>query len=105
MRAAINDSLSYSNPRNGQRGVDIQFVDKDKLPLGHVIEHCVSENEFYLDKSGSSQEDSYEPTTDEGTDEEMEDDVEEEGLSEVINCREDVEFQEEVGITVDSDNL
>lgn len=35
----------------------------------------------------------------------MEDDVQLEGWSEVINCREDVEFQEEVGITVDSENL
>ena len=105
MAAAINDSLSDSNPRNGQRSVDIQFVDEDELPLGHIVEHRGSEDEFYSDESGSSQEDSDEPSTDEGTDEEMEDDVEEEGWSEVINCREDVEFQEEVGMTVDSENL
>ena len=81
MAAAINDSLSDSNPRNGQRSVDIQFVDEDELPLGYIVEHRGSEDEFYSDESGSSQEDSDEPSTDEGTDEEMEDDVEEEGCS------------------------
>ena len=51
------------------------------------------------DESGSSQEDSDEETTDE----EMDDEVEENDWSEDINLREDVEFQKEVGINVDSD--
>ena len=70
-----------------------------------VMEHRVSDDEFYSDESGSSQEDSYEPTTDEGTDEELDEDIEEQDWSEEINRREDVEFQEEVGITVGSENL
>ena len=46
------------------------------------------------DELGSSQEDSDEETMDE----EMDDSVEENDWSEDINRREDVEFQEEVGI-------
>lgn len=65
MAGVINNSLSDSNPRNGQR---------DMLK-------SISEDEFYSDESGSSHEDS--------------DD----------HCRENVEFQEEVGMTVDSENL
>ena len=53
------------------------------------------------DESGSSEEDSDE----QNTDEEMEEDVKENDWSEDINRREDVEFQEEVGINVDSENL
>ena len=56
-------------------------------------------------ESGSSQEDSDEPTTDEGTDEELDEDIEEQDWSQEINRREGVEFQEEVGITVGSENL
>ena len=54
-----------------------------------------------VDESGSSEEDSDEETTDE----EMDDDVEENGWSEDINRREDVEFQGEVGINVDFENF
>ena len=53
------------------------------------------------DESGSNQEDSDE----QNTDEEIEEDVEENDWSEDIDRREDVEFQEEVGINVDSENL
>ena len=52
-------------------------------------------------KSGPSQEDSVEETTNE----EMDGNVEENDWSEDINRREDVEFQEQVGINVDSENL
>ena len=69
------------------------------------MEHRVSDDEFYSDESGSSQEDSDEPTTDEGTDEKLDEDVEEQDWCEEINRREVVEFQEEVGITVGSENL
>ena len=53
------------------------------------------------DESESSQEDSDEHNTDEEMDEAMEGN----DWSEEINRKEDVEFQEEVGITVDSENL
>ena len=66
----------------------------DELPLAHLTEHRVSEDEFLVNESVSSQEDSDE----ESTDEDMDDDVEENDWSEDINRREDVEFQEEVGI-------
>ena len=105
MSAARNDSTSDFDPRNGRSGVNIQFVDEDDLPLAHVMEHRVSDDEFYLDESGSSQENSDEPTTDEGTDKELDEDMKEQDWSEEINRREDVEFQEEVGITVGSENL
>ena len=60
---------------------------------------------FTWDESGSSKENSDEPTTDEGTDKELDEDMEEQDWFEEINRREDVEFQEEVGITVGSENL
>ena len=105
MAAAINDASLDFDPRNGRRGVYIQFVDEDELPLAHFTEHRVSEDEYYSDESGSSQEDPDERTSDEGTDEEMDEDVEESDWSEEINRREDVEFQEDVGINVDYENL
>lgn len=69
------------------------------------MEHRVSDDELYSDESGSSQEDSDESKTDAGTDEELDENIEEQDWSEEINRREDVEFQEEVGITVGSENL
>ena len=98
MAAARNDASLDSGPRSRRGGVNIQFVDEDELPLVHLTEHRVSEDEFLADESGSSHEDSHEETTDE----EMDDDVEENDWSEDINRREDVE---EVGINVDSENL
>ena len=61
----------------------------------------LSEFSVSAPESGPSQEDSDEETTDE----EMNDNVEENDWSEDINRREDVEFQEQVGINVDSENL
>lgn len=69
------------------------------------MEHRVSDDELYSHESGSSQEDSDESKTDAGTDEELDENIEEQDWSEEINRREDVEFQEEVGITVGSENL
>ena len=105
MAAARNDASLYSDPRNGRSGINIQFVDEDEFPLAHFTEHRVSEDKFYSDQLRSSQEDSDERTSDEGTDEEMDEDVEESVWSEEINRRDDVEFQEEVGINVDYENL
>lgn len=68
------------------------------------MEHRVSVDEFYSDKSGSCQEDSDEPRTDKVTDEELNEDIEEQDWSEKINSR-DERIQEEVGITVGSENL
>ena len=68
------------------------------------MEHRVSVDEFYSDESGSCQEDSDEPTTDEVADEELNEDIEEQDWSEKINSRDD-RIQEEVGITVGSENL
>ena len=48
------------------------------------MEHLVSDDEFYSDESGSSQE-SDEPTTDKGTDEELNVDIKEQDWSEEIN--------------------
>ena len=47
MAAARNDSTSDLGPRNGRSGVNIQFVDEDDLPLVHVMEHRVPDDEFY----------------------------------------------------------
>lgn len=63
------------------------------------MEHRVS-----VDESGSCQEDSDEPRTDKVTDEELNEDIEEQDWSEKINSRDD-RIQEEVGITVGSENL
>ena len=101
MAAARNDASLDSDPRSRRSAVNIQFVDEDELPLAHLTEHRVSEDEFLADESGSSQEEFDE----QDTDEEMDVDVEENDWSEDINRREDVEFQEEVGINVDSENL
>ena len=101
MAAARNDASLDSDSRSRRSGVNIQFVDEDELPLAHLAEHRDSQNEFLAEESESSQEDSDEPDTDEEMDEVME----ENDWSEEINRREDVEFQEEVGITVDSENL
>ena len=104
MAAARNDSTSDLDPRNGRSSVNIQFLDEDNLPLTHVMEHRVSVDEFYSDESGSCQEDSDEPRTDKVTDEELNEDIEEQDWSEKINSRDD-RIQEEVGITVGSENL
>ena len=100
MAAAKNDALLNSDPGSRQSGVNILFVDEDELPLAYLTEHRVSEDEFLADESESSQEESDE----QDTDEEMDEDVEENGWSEDINRREDVDFQE-VGINVDFENL
>ena len=92
MAAARNYALLDSDPRSRRGGVNIQFLDEDELPLAHLTEHRVSEDEFLADESGSNQEDSDE----QNTDEEIEEDVEENDWSEDIDRREDVEFQEEV---------
>ena len=66
MAAARNDASLDSGPRSRRGGLNIQFVDEDELPLAHLTEHRVSEDEFFLaDESGSSQEDSDEETMDE----------------------------------------
>lgn len=104
MTAAGNDSKSDLDPRNGRSSVNIQFLDEDNLPLVHVMEHPVSVDEFYSDESGSCQEDSDEPTTDKVTDEELNEDIEEQDCSEKISSRDD-RIQEELGITVGSENL
>ena len=101
MATARNYASLDLDPTSRRGGVNIQFVDEDELPLAHLTQHLVSEDEFLADESGSSEEDSDE----QNTDEEMEEDVEENDWSEDINRREDVEFQEEVGINVDSENL
>lgn len=98
MAAARNDSTSDLD-RNGPSSANIQFLDEDNLPLTHVMEHRVS-----VDESGSCQEDSDEPRTDKVTDEELNEDIEEQDWSEKINSRDD-RIQEEVGITVGSENL
>ena len=105
MPDARNDTPLDSDFRSLQSGVNIQFVDEDEFPLAHFTEHRVSEDEFFSDESESSQEDSDDLTSNEDTDEEMVEDVEENDWSEEINPREDVQFQEEVGINVDSENL
>lgn len=104
MTAAGNDSKSDLDPRNGRSSVNIQFLDEDNLPLVHVMEHRVSVDEFYSDESGSCQEDSDEPTIDKVTDEELNEDIEEQDWSEKISSRDD-RIQEELGITVGSENL
>lgn len=104
MTAAGNDSKSDLDPRNGRSSVNIQFLDEDNLPLVHVMEHRVSVDEFYSDESGSCQEDSDEPTIDKVTDEELNEDIEEQDCSEKISSRDD-RIQEELGITVGSENL
>lgn len=98
MAAARNDSTSDLD-RNGPSSANIQFLDEENLPLTHVMEHRVS-----VDESGSCQEDSDEPRTDKVTDEELNEDIEEQDWSEKINSR-DERIQEEVGITVGSENL
>ena len=98
MAAARNDSTSDLD-RNGPSSANIQFLDEENLPLTHVMEHRVS-----VDESGSCQEDSDEPRTDKVTDEELNEDIEEQDWSEKINSRDD-RIQEEVGITVGSENL
>lgn len=94
MAAARNDASLDSELRSCRSGVNIQFVDEDELPLAHLTEHRVSEDEFLADDHDEHD-----------TDEEMDEAVEENDWSEEINRREDVEFQEQVGITVDSENL
>lgn len=64
-------SSSVCDPRNDRSGVNIHFVDEDELPLAHFVEHRVSEEEFYSDDSGSSDEESDESTSDEDMDEEI----------------------------------
>ena len=71
MAAARNDESLDFDPRSSRSGVNIQFVDEDELPLAHVTEHRVAEDEFYSDESESSQEDTDEPTSEEDTDEEI----------------------------------
>ena len=90
MAAARNDALLDSELRSCRSGVNIQFVDEDELPLAHLTEHRVSEDEFLAYDEHDK-------------DEEMDEAVEKNDWSEEINRREDVEFQEQVGITVDSD--
>ena len=101
MAAAGNDASLDFDPRSGQSNVNVTFVDEDELPLAHVMEHRSSEDEFYSDESGSNQDDSDEQSSSEDTDEDME----EGEWSKEIKRREDVEFQEEVGINVDIENL
>ena len=96
-------SSSVCDPRNDRSGVNIHFVDEDELPLAHFVEHRVSEEEFYSDESGFSDEESDESTSDEDLDEEIV--AEAQDWSNEINLRKDVEFQEEVGINVNSENL
>ena len=83
-------SSSVSDPRNDRSGVNIHFLGEDELPLVHVVEHCVSEEEFYSDESGSSHEECDKSTSHAGTDEEMV--AEAQDWSDEINLREDVEF-------------
>ena len=58
LAAFRNNSLSDSNSRNDRSGVNIRFVADDELSLAHFMEHRVSENKFYSDKSGFSHEES-----------------------------------------------
>ena len=51
-------SSLVSDPRNDRSGVNIHFVYEDELPLAHFVEHRFSEEEFYSDESGSSDEES-----------------------------------------------
>ena len=104
MVAARNDA-SLDSDRRSRSGVNIQFVDEDELPLAHLTEHRVSEDEFLADESGCSQEDSDEHNTDEEMNEAVEEAVDKNEWFEEISRREDVEFQEEAGVTVDSENL
>ncbi|KAK2560482.1 Aryl hydrocarbon receptor [Acropora cervicornis] len=80
-------SSSVCDPRNDRSGVNIHFVDEDELPLAHFVEHRVSEEEFYSDESGSSDEESDESTSDEDMDEEIV--AEAQDWSDEINLRED----------------
>ncbi|XP_022779479.1 uncharacterized protein LOC111320989 [Stylophora pistillata] len=105
MAATRNDAPLDSNSRSRQKGLNIPFLDEDEFPLAYFTEHRVSKDEFFSDESESSQEDSDDPTSHEDTDKEMGEDVEENDWSEGINRREDVQFQKEVGINVDSENL
>jgi len=97
MRDCLNEIFLNSDPGSHQSGVNIQFVNEDKLPLAYLMEHQLSEDEFLADESESSQEESDE--------QDMDEDVEENYWSEDINPREDVEFQEEIGINIDFQNL
>ena len=103
MAAASSSVSDPRNPRNDRSGVNIHFVDKGELPLAHFAEPPVSEEEFCSDESGSSQEESDESTSHEGTDEEMV--AEAQDWSDEIDLREDVEFHEEAGIDVNSENF
>ena len=87
--------------RNDENGVEIQFIDEDELPLAciSVLEHPESEEEIGLDNFAESSGDESEES-----DSEEDEDVEEEeqwAWREEINRRNDVDFNEFIGLLAD----
>ena len=87
--------------RNDENDVEIQFIDEDELPLAciSVLEHPESEEEIGPDDLAESSGDESE----ESESEEDEDVKEEEqwAWSEEINRRNDIDFNEFVGLSAD----
>ncbi|XP_068728265.1 piggyBac transposable element-derived protein 4-like [Montipora capricornis] len=100
--AAFTQSPETScGSRSDENDVEIQFIDEDELPLAciSVLEHPESEEEIGLDDLAESSGDESE----ESESEEDEDLEEEEqcAWSEEINRRNDVDFNEFVGLSAD----
>ena len=102
MAARSDDSMQDFDSGNSKNRVEIRFVDEDDLPLAHVMEHRASEEEFYSGESQYSEENSWGSA--DNSDEEMDD--AEEGWSEEIRHRPDINFDNDAcGINVDTGNL
>ena len=82
MAARSDDSMLDFDSGNSENRVEIRFVDKDDLPLAHVMEHRASEEEFYSGESEYSEENSGDEGSADNSDEEI-DDAEEEWSEEI----------------------
>ena len=101
MAASAQSPETNCGSRNDENDVEIQFIDEDELPLAciSVLEHPESEEEIGSDDlaefSGDESEES---------ESEEDEDVEEEEQwvwSEEINRRNDIDFNEFVGLSAD----
>ena len=101
MAASVQSPETNCASRNDENDVEIQFIDEDELPLAciSVLEHPESEEEIGSDNLAESSGDESEESESE-EDEDLEEE-EQWAWSEEINRRNDIDFNEFVGLSAD----
>lgn len=101
MAACARSPETNCASRSDENDVEIQFIDEDNLPLAciSVLEHPESEEEISSDDLADSSGDKSEES--ESEEDEVLEEEEQSAWSEEINRRNDIDFNEFVGLSAD----